>query len=289
MNRKSPLVLAPVLVTPIMLMPIFMVIALWSQSAAALFIIAHRGAPLAAPENTLPALEKAIEMQASALEVDLRLSQDGHLVLMHDRSVNRTTNGRGHVARHTLAELRALDAGSHFDRQFTDVSVPTLQEVLALPRAETWLILELKETGKHAAQAEQRLLDLLAASKPERVILKSFDREQLARLRAAAPDYPQLYVMLAHYPAFNFTIATGPSFHDPLREPVQWLQWHRSFLNQDRVQRAHEAGKRVIAWSVNEDEDIIDMLELGVDGIETDRPDRVRELWLQRQRTEAEP
>ena len=260
-----------------------------SHSAAALFIIAHRGAPFVAPENTLPALQKAIEMQANALEVDLRLTKDGHLVLMHDRTVNRTTNGRGKLERYSLAELRALDAGSHFDEQFSDVTVPTLAEVLALPRNEAWLILELKETGKRAELAEQQLLSMLAENKPERVILKSFDRDQLTRLRTSAPEYPQLYVMLAHYPALNFTIATAPSFHDPLHEPVQWLQWHRAFLNQDRVSRAQAAGKRVIAWSVNDDEDIIEMLELGVDGIETDRPDRVRELWRQRQADGAVP
>lgn len=264
-----------------LLIGVMLTLLLCSPPVSALFVIAHRGAPEQAPENTLPALQKAMELKADALEVDLRLSQDGHLVLMHDRRVNRTTNGRGKVESLSLSRLRELDAGSHFDDRFRGERIPILEEVLALPRQGTWLILELKETGKRAEQAEALMLAALRAHNATDVILKSFDREQLARLRTAAPQYPQLYVMLAHFPALNLTIAEGPSFHDPLTEPVQWLQWHRAFLNKERVALAQAAGKRVIAWSVNDDEDIIEMLEYGVDGIETDRPDRVRDLWRQ--------
>jgi glycerophosphoryl diester phosphodiesterase len=241
-------------------------------------VIAHRGAMAHAPENTLPALRKALELGADALEIDLQLTRDGHLVLMHDRSVARTTDGRGRVRDYSLAALRRLDAGAHFGTTFAGTRVPTLEEVLALPRADAWLIVELKETGQSAAAAESRLVQALRAHAAQRIILKSFSREQLARLRRVAPQYPQLYVMLAHFPGAGLTIAGRPGFHDPLLEPVEWLQWHRWFVTGDRVRSAHAAGRKVVAWSVNDEEDILAMFALGVDGIETDHPERVREL-----------
>jgi glycerophosphoryl diester phosphodiesterase len=250
-------------------------------------VIAHRGAMVAAPENTLPALRKALELRADALEIDLQLTRDGELVLMHDRSVARTTDGRGRVGDYTLAELRRLDAGAHFGSAYAGTRVPTLDEVLALPRGDTWLIVELKETGRSAAVAELRLLQALRAHAARRIMLKSFSREQLARLRAAAPQYPQLYVMLAHFPLSGLTIARRPGFHDPLSEPVEWLQWHRWFVSRDRVRSAHAAGKKVVAWSVNDEADILAMIALGVDGIETDHPARVRRLRNLRARSVA--
>lgn len=219
-------------------------------------------------------------MQPGALEIDVRLSKDRQLVLMHDARVNRTTNGRGKVSHYTVAELKQLDARADFEKGSAGTQIPTLAEVLALPRGDIGLIIELKDHGKLAGVAEQQLLAMLAAHKPEHIILKSFDREQLMRLRAAAPQYPQLYVMVGHFPGLNLTIAGSPSFHDPLQEPVEWLQWHRWFVSRERIDAAHAAGKRVVAWSVNDDDDIREMIALGVDGIETDRPDRVRELWL---------
>ena len=85
--------------------------------------------------------------------------------------------------------------------------------------------------------------------------------------------------MFGTYPSLGITLADTLSLHDPLEEPVEWLQWHRSAISAKLVRLAHENDKKVIAWSVDEDPDIVAMIELGVDGIETDRPDRVRELW----------
>jgi glycerophosphoryl diester phosphodiesterase len=108
-------------------------------------IIAHRGVTLEAPENTIPAIERAIALGAALVEVDPRYTKDGQIVLMHDETLNRTTNGSGRVSEKNLAEIRQLDAGSHYDKKYSGTRVPTLQEVLALARGKIEVYLDLKE------------------------------------------------------------------------------------------------------------------------------------------------
>jgi glycerophosphoryl diester phosphodiesterase len=109
-------------------------------------IVAHRGAALESPENTLPAIDRAIALGAAVVEIDLRYSADGEVVLMHDETVDRTTHGSGHVSRMTLAEIRELDAGGKSGVQFKGTKVPTLREVIDHSRGKIQLYLDLKET-----------------------------------------------------------------------------------------------------------------------------------------------
>lgn len=110
-------------------------------------IIAHRGASAERPECTLAASRRAIEVGATAVEVDVRTSKDGHLVILHDKTLNRTTNGTGSVGNMTLAELKKLDAGGWFDKKYRDERIPTLPEVLKACRGKIDVLLDLKEQG----------------------------------------------------------------------------------------------------------------------------------------------
>ena len=110
-------------------------------------IIAHRGASAERPECTLAAIRRAIAVKATATEVDVRTSKDGHLVILHDKTLDRTTNGKGDVSQKTLAELKALDAGSWFDKQYRNERIPTLREVLKECRGKIDVLLDLKEQG----------------------------------------------------------------------------------------------------------------------------------------------
>lgn len=110
-------------------------------------IVAHRGAALESPENTLPAIDHAIALGAAVVEIDLRYSADGEVVLMHDETVDRTTHGSGLVSRMTLAEIRKLDAGVKSAVQFKGTTVPTLREVIDHSRGKIELYLDLKETN----------------------------------------------------------------------------------------------------------------------------------------------
>lgn len=187
-------------------------------------VIAHRGASDDAPEHTLAAYRKAIEDGADALECDVRLTADGHLVCVHDRRVNRTSNGRGAVSALELADLAALDFGSWKDHEESPdwdpvpgelTSVLTLERLLELfteVRAtgrNLQLAIETKHPTRWAGQVEERLLQLLKrfgladppADGPSPIRIMSFSARSLHRVQAAAPTLPTVYLMQFVSPA----------------------------------------------------------------------------------------
>ncbi|SED33246.1 glycerophosphoryl diester phosphodiesterase [Streptomyces sp. 2231.1] len=256
-------------------------------------VVAHRGASEDAPEHTLAAYRKAIEDGADALECDVRLTADGHLVCVHDRRVNRTSNGRGAVSALELADLAALDFGSwktrdawrgrdeepdweHRPEDPADTSVLTLERLLELVSGagrRVELAIETKHPTRWAGQVEERLLMLLkrfgldapatAAESPVRIM--SFSARSLHRVRAAAPTLPTVCLMQFVSPRLRdgrlpagVRIA-GPSIRIVRNHPVL-------------VERLKEAGHQVHVWTVNEPEDVDLCVRLGVDAIITNRP-----------------
>ncbi|GGU92346.1 glycerophosphoryl diester phosphodiesterase [Streptomyces albospinus] len=267
----------------------------------AISVIAHRGASEDAPEHTLAAYRKAIEAGADALECDVRLTADGHLVCVHDRRVNRTSNGRGAVSALELADLAALDFGSwkddleaagravdpteEPDRQTDDperTSVLTLERLLELVadadrRVE--LAIETKHPTRWAGQVEERLVELLARfghTKPAtgadwtpQVRVMSFSARSLHRVRAAAPDIPGVYLMQFLTPRHrDGRLPPGVGIAGP---GVRILRAHPEY-----VAKAHRAGHQVHVWTVNDPSDVELCQELGVDAVITNRPKEVR-------------
>lgn len=256
-------------------------------------VVAHRGASEAAPEHTLAAYRKAIEDGADALECDVRLTADGHLVCVHDRRVNRTSNGRGAVSALELADLAALDFGALRTRASwrgrdeepdwevrpedpEDTSVLTLERLLELVadagrRVE--LAIETKHPTRWAGQVEERLLELLkrfgldapasAAESPVRVM--SFSARSLHRVRAASPTLPTVYLMQFVSPRLrDGRLPAGVRIAGP---SLRIVRGHPAY-----VERLKQAGHQVHVWTVNESEDVDLCVELGVDAIITNRP-----------------
>ncbi|SCK27651.1 Glycerophosphoryl diester phosphodiesterase [Streptomyces sp. SceaMP-e96] len=260
----------------------------------AISVIAHRGASEDAPEHTLAAYRKAIEDGADALECDVRLTADGHLVCVHDRRVNRTSNGRGSVSALELADLAMLDFGSWKedgfaneapDRQHEDperTSVLTLERLLELVadadrRVE--LAIETKHPTRWAGQVEERLVELLARfghTNPAMrtdwtpsVRVMSFSARSLHRVRAAAPEVPGVYLMQFLTPRHrDGRLPPGVGIAGP---GIRILRSHP-----DYVAKAHRAGHRVHVWTVNDTADVELCQELGVDAVITNRPKQVR-------------
>lgn len=251
-----------------------------------LAVVAHRGASEDAPEHTLSAYRKAIEDGADALECDVRLTADGHLVCVHDRRVNRTSNGRGAVSSLELADLAALDFGSWkgkaTDEEEPDTdatSVLTLERLLELVadagrRVE--LAIETKHPTRWAGQVEARLLDLLKrfglaeppADEPSRVRVMSFSARSLHRVQAASPAIPTVYLMQFLSPRYRdgrlppgVRIA-GPSIRIVRKDPGY-------------VARVHRAGHQVHVWTVNDPVDVELCARVGVDAVITNRPKQV--------------
>ncbi|CAL9493307.1 glycerophosphodiester phosphodiesterase [Streptomyces sp. enrichment culture] len=256
-------------------------------------VVAHRGASEDAPEHTLAAYRKAIEDGADALECDVRLTADGHLVCVHDRRVNRTSNGRGAVSALELADLAALDFGSWKRGQEEpdwetrpedpeDTSVLTLERLLELVadagrRVE--LAIETKHPTRWAGQVEERLLHLLkrfgldAPASPEesQVRVMSFSARSLHRVRAAAPTLPTVYLMQFVSPRLrDGRLPAGVRIAGP---SIRIVRSHPSY-----VERLKRAGHQVHVWTVNEPEDVGLCLDLGVDAIITNRPRAVVDL-----------
>ncbi|MEV5873956.1 glycerophosphodiester phosphodiesterase [Streptomyces sp. NPDC052101] len=256
-------------------------------------IVAHRGASEDAPEHTLAAYKKAIEDGADALECDVRLTADGHLVCVHDRRVNRTSNGRGAVSALELADLAALDFGSwktrdawrgrdeepdwvHRPEDPADTSVLTLERLLELVadagrRVE--LAIETKHPTRWAGQVEERLLALLkrfgldapasAAESPVRIM--SFSARSLHRVRAAAPTLPTVYLVQFLTPRLrDGRLPAGVGIAGP---SIRIVRNHPGY-----VERLKRAGHQVHVWTVNEPEDVDLCVDLGIDAIITNRP-----------------
>ncbi|MFJ3668030.1 glycerophosphodiester phosphodiesterase [Streptomyces sp. NPDC090106] len=250
-------------------------------------VVAHRGASEEAPEHTLAAYKKAIEDGADALECDVRLTADGHLVCVHDRRVNRTSNGRGAVSALELAELAALDFGSwrnrdeapdweHRPEDREDTSVLTLERLLELVadagrRVE--LAIETKHPTRWAGQVEERLLVLLkrfgldapasAADSPVRIM--SFSARSLHRVRAASPTLPTVYLLQFLSPRLrDGRLPAGVGIAGP---SIRIVRNHPGY-----VERLKRAGHQVHVWTVNEPEDVDLCAELGIDAIITNRP-----------------
>lgn len=256
-------------------------------------VVAHRGASEDAPEHTLAAYKKAIEDGADALECDVRLTADGHLVCVHDRRVNRTSNGRGAVSALELAELAALDFGSRKNRDSwknraeepdwefrpedpEDTSVLTLERLLELVadagrRVE--MAIETKHPTRWAGQVEERLLLLLkrfgldtpvsAAESPVRIM--SFSARSLHRVRAASPNLPT--VSLMQFVSPRLRDGRLPAGVDIAGPSIRIVRSHPAY-----VERLKQAGHQVHVWTVNEPEDVDLCVEMGVDAIITNRP-----------------
>ncbi|MFG2599571.1 glycerophosphodiester phosphodiesterase [Streptomyces sp. NPDC048462] len=256
-------------------------------------VIAHRGASDDAPEHTLAAYRKAIEDGADALECDVRLTADGHLVCVHDRRVNRTSNGRGAVSALELSELAALDFGSWKDRDESEspdwdpvpgelTSVLTLERLLEL-LVETraagrplQLAIETKHPTRWAGQVEERLLHLLKrfeldappAEGPSPVRVMSFSARSLHRIQDAAPDLPTVYLMQFVSPRLrDGRLPAGALIAGP---GMRIVRSHPGYID-----RLHRAGHRAHVWTVNEPADVDLCIQLGVEAIITNRPKQV--------------
>lgn len=229
------------------------------------FIASHRGGGATAPENTLPAIAAALAGGFDYVEVDVALTADRHPVLLHDATVDRTTDGSGPLAQLTLDEVRALDAGSWFDERFAGTRVPTLDELLdLLTTTGGRAMIELK--GKwDAASVAGLVSDVSTRGLDRRVIVSSFDARTLALLREASAVIPILAILKESPDDVVAAVEeTGASGIVVDRRAV--------LAHPGIVDELHAAGKRVVVYTLNTDRQWGQVTSLGVDGIVTDDP-----------------
>ncbi|MGA3293771.1 MAG: glycerophosphodiester phosphodiesterase family protein [Candidatus Acidiferrales bacterium] len=233
------------------------------------WIIAHRGASGHAPENTIAAFQRAVELGATFIETDLHLTRDARFVAIHDAVLDRTTNGHGAVREFTLAGVKELDAGMWFDRQFMGQRIPTLEEVLAFASEhDVVFYLELKfeaAWGMHHTLAAT----IQSSGNAARTIVISFDPGTLKAMRQVdASIMMGLLVEKARPDMVKAALDAG----------ARQLCPRADLVTRDLVERAHGADLQVVTWTVNDAPQMRAMIEAGVDGIMTDLPDRLRAL-----------
>jgi len=216
-------------------------------------VTSHRGAGSLEPENTLRAIRRAIALGVDQIEIDVQLTKDGHLILMHDPTVDRTTNGSGKIAELTYAEIRRLDAGS-------GECVPTLDEALALINDKVILQIELKGKGT----AQPTVSAVMNAGKEDHVVLTSFMHQELKDAHRLNPRL-RLGALWGRLPV--------DVMQQTKQLDVEALHiWHE-FVDQHLVTEAHAHGLLVRAWNTSKEEDMRRLITLGVDAIGSDRPD----------------
>jgi len=242
----------------------------WETST---LVIAHRGASAVAPANTMPAFERAVELGADGIEFDVHLSADGVPVVIHDFAVDATTDGSGRVAQMTLAQLKQLDAGSHFDSAYTGERIPTLEEVLQTFENRLLLNVELKSVSLRDNGLERAVLALVARYElGSRVLLSSFNPFSLRRAKQIAPHVRAGLLYAPDLPLFLSRAWLAPLFPHEARHP------EHTMVDARYMTWARRRGYRVNAWTVDDPDEMRRLIGLGVNGIITNVPDVMREV-----------
>lgn len=237
-------------------------------------VVAHRGASRHAPENTLGAMRRALDLGADWIEIDVRLTRDGVPVVLHDATVDRTTDGHGPVSAHTLARLRQLNAGGWFGPEFALERIPTLEEVLTFTaRAGMGAMVELKEPANQPALVARAVavIQQVTADHPAlECLVESFEWSSLEQVRKWAPALP-LAALVGGYPPWN---------RWPAVEAVT-LPWAAVLLQPGLIAAARGQGKDVYAYTVNRPTVLRRLENLGVRGVVTDAPGVARRVLAQ--------
>ena len=237
-------------------------------------IWAHRGAggwdKQYAPENTMPAFELAAEMGADGIELDVQMTKDGQLVVCHDETIDRTSNGKGGIKTYTLAELRQYNFCS-VHPEFGFVEIPTLAEVLGfMQQYEFELNIELKTGLVYYDEIERRTAAMVHDhGLDERVIYSSFNYYSLQKLRSVSPA-----ARIGILQCGDYTLVPA----DISRIRAEAVHSARALVTADYVRRCHESGIRVNVWTVNRPEDIRQLMDMQADAIITDCPDTGRRV-----------
>jgi len=230
-------------------------------------IFAHRGASTHAPENTLAAFELALAQGADGIELDVKLTSDGKVVVIHDFTVTKTTGARGFVKDLSLAEIRSLNAGSFFSEKYEGEKIPTLEEVFETLGSRTFINVELTNYNTprdHLVETVCMLVKQFGLQK--RILFSSFLPSNLARAQSYLPEIPCGLLAWGGLPgawsrSFGFSFGKYQALHPSLKD-----------VTRQQVQRVHRLGKRIHVWTVNAEQDMRRLFGWGVDAIITDDP-----------------
>lgn len=231
-------------------------------------IFAHRGDLTHAPENTLPSFQQALQKGADGVELDAKLTVDGQVIVIHDMTVDRTTNGKGRVASFKLDDIRKLDAGTWFNEKFGGTKVPMLAEVFELVGKDKLINIELTNYSTPRDGLVLKVCELIKRHNIQKQIL--FSSFLPSNLKIAAQTLPEIPRGLLAMPGLVGLWARSFGF---MFGEYQALHPHISSTSREQIQRVHRLNRRVHVWTANSPEEVNRLKEWGVDGIFTDDPE----------------
>lgn len=242
--------------------------------------VAHRGGSQLAPENTLAAFRNALTLPVDAIELDVQMSHDGHLIVFHDNTVNRLTNGTGNVLDLDFAYLRSLNAAAHFAGAWPEPEqIPTLQEVLALVKDRLRVYIEIKRSqrgssyGRYPHIAEAVVREVQTAAMLDQVVVISFDWSILAEVKSLEPAIATGMIVSRGVwnPGAEHAIDTLMEQARSLR--CGWINLDLRLFTPAILAAVHQHGLKEGIWTVNTEQELRRLAAAGVDSLTTDRPD----------------
>jgi glycerophosphoryl diester phosphodiesterase len=232
-------------------------------------IIAHRGASADAPENTLAAMELAIQQGADWVEIDVQETRDGEVVVLHDADLKKIGNSNFKVSESSLEELQSVDIGSWMDASFSDQRIPTLEQLLAFCKGRVKVFIELKYYG-HEQHLEERVAKIVEnAGMKDQVAVMSLSYAGIRKMKSIRPEWPV---------GLLSSIAIG----DITRLEVDFFAINAQFAKRSFVKRVHRKNQKVLVWTVNDPVTMSAMMSRGVDGIITDKPGLAAKVMQER-------
>ncbi|ABR46788.1 Glycerophosphodiester phosphodiesterase [Alkaliphilus metalliredigens QYMF] len=235
-----------------------------------MLMIAHRGASGDAPENTIAAMDLAIKQNCDGIEMDVQLTKDGQVIVCHDWTVDRTTNGTGEIRNLTVEEIKKLDAGSWFSEKFTGEKIPTLEEVINHVPHSLLLNIEIKiQAFDDRDIAKQVLVILEKYDRIENTIVSSFNHLQIQRIKKLKPAVKigSLYEAYLLNPCDYFK-----------QNDLNLYSFHACgyYINHEVIKELQDNHIKVYCWTINDKENANLLKDMGVDGIISNFPDMLK-------------
>jgi glycerophosphoryl diester phosphodiesterase len=238
----------------------------------------HRGAGGLAPENTIAAVVAGLSKGVDRIEVDVSQTKDRQIVCLHDSTLDRTTNGKGNIKNLNYSELKKISAGLKFSESFKDEKIPLLNDVLEIVKDKATLLIEIKDGNEIYPGIEKNVIDLIKKHQAkDRTIIHSFNDSVLFRIHRMDSTIVLHKLLIADFPFLqlltdgDLKISNLEYYHFASEFSIHYLFATRRFID-----HVHRLNKKVNVWTINDSIKINRLINLGVDGIITDRPDYLK-------------
>lgn len=243
-----------------------------------ILVTAHRGASGYAPENTLSSVKKALEIGVDRIEVDVQQTSDGVVVCLHDKTLDRTTGTKGKVGKKSWDEVKQVKAYGKFESEFPNEPIPTLEQIFEVMDGKTQFVIEIKAGNKTYPGIEDNVVKLIKKYKAEKwALVHSFNDKVLKYLHK---NYPEIRLQKL-FVSYSAGVMLDFKLHSVKLSKYDFVEGFgiaKSAAKEKLVKKIHELGKVVHVWTVNSEEDIQAMIDIGVDGIIGNYPDRTKKL-----------